>query len=236
MTKSERPIILRDHEVRAILDGRKTQTRRPTKLPRGACTECAAASVAHNDHGSGPDADLTRAVFGDAPYLRVPYCEHNDATGGRVRCPLGVPGDTLWVRECWCLAHPEYHSEAEGIRLGKPLGPDGRWCHYRATDDVDVDPNEASPWRSSVHMPRWASRLTLRITDVRVQRLQDISQADAKAEGVEPKRGAGCAAIYDTPPSLSYIVGFREAYCLEHGNAAWDANPWVWAISFEVQP
>lgn len=194
----ERPILFSGPMVRAILEGRKTQTRRVCK-EQPSWTDVSPAWLA--------------------------------------RCPYGVHGDRLWVRETWCLAHPDYHDEAEGRRLGRPIRPDGWWCHYAATDnDVESGDKEgASPWKPSIHMPRWASRITLEVVQVRVQRLQDISEEDARAEGVEARipRAVVTPSGAVTNDGLSASEAYAALWDSINGDRApWSSNPWVWAISF----
>ena len=167
----EHPLLMQGPLVRATLEGRKTQTRRPVKpQPAGClCSVC------------------------------------------QKRWPLGRPGDRLWVRETWCLAREESDPPIDG----RPIRTDGRWCYYRATQpDVEhEDCSNRSPWHPSIHMPRWACRLVLPVVSVRVESAQDISEADAKAEGVESIGG-------------SYREGFRAVWGAIYGT--WDLNPWVW--------
>lgn len=136
-------------------------------------------------------------------------------------CPYGKPGDRLWVREsfriydssseCGCSDHCECHGYH-----GKPI--------YRA-DAADVE----AKWKPSIHMPRCASRITLEITNVRVERLQDISEADAKAEGVIGEKEAADAGLgwYDKPRRA-----FRFLWQSINGADSWEANPWVWVVEF----
>ena len=114
-------------------------------------------------------------------------------TDGLVDCPFGVVGQGLWVRETWAKA-----------------GEVGDHTEYRADNPDPL----SGRWRPSIHMPRWASRLSLTITDVRVQRLQDISEADAEAEGFDCRDLFACTWV-----NL-------------YGPKSWLANPWVWAITF----
>lgn len=187
----ERPILFSGPMVRAILEGRKTQTRRVVKpQPAGAW-----------------------------------------AAPGKRACPYGVDGDLLWVRE--------------SLHLGK----DDYW-HYTASPDAIVnvdtrDPRSAAAisWAyhtdrervPSIHMPRWASRITLEVTEVRVQRLHDVTDDDADAEGVEPPRIAGKTVDIDG----DYWAGaYRDAYRTlwdelngKRGHS-WETNPFVWVIKF----
>lgn len=238
---TEHPILFSAPMVRAILDGRKTQTRRVVKPQPDH----------HWESLPGYRLDMRpQLVAGGLAVRHVhsipmrPFAREQQRTsdlGPWSTCPAGAPGDRLWVRETWCLAHPDYHDEAEGIRLGRPVRDDGRWCHYRATDDVDSgDKENASPWRPSIHMPRWASRITLEVTGVRVERLQDITEADAMAEGVDtfdgvapeqrvPGPGFNGARLGDQPHRLPFADLWEKTY----GEDAWDANPWVWVVEFK---
>lgn len=130
-------------------------------------------------------------------------------------CPFGQPGDRLWVRETWgALPHMLGGFQRESLR-------------YRADGEYQNE-HGAWRWRPSIHMPRWASRITLEITGVRVERLQDISEADAKAEGVSMPDGT------PAPPDFwSYQQEFRHLWEQINGPGSWDANPWVWVIEFK---
>jgi hypothetical protein len=168
------------------------------------------------------------------------YCGSDSPELLALRCPYGAPGDTLWVREtCWAESvdqgGPLRRLDGDGIRYAA----DHAWliientqeaseawcklCQYGGDDALD---NQTNIGRRvpSIHMPRWASRITLRITDIRVQRLQDTSEDDARAEGA-PQR-----------PS-SAKDSFQSIWNSINGADAWEANPWVWALSFErVKP
>ena len=131
-------------------------------------------------------------------------------------CPFGQPGDRLWVRETWgALPHMLGGFQRESLR-------------YRADGEYQNE-HGAWRWRPSIHMPRWASRITLEITDVRVERLQDISGMDAKREGVSVP-----AHIPEDGADLDYARrGFRRLWEEIHGGGAWEKNPWVWVIKFK---
>ena len=203
----ERPIIFQDWGVRAILDGRKTQTRRVIKLFHP-----------HEQY------DIFQRSDGRWKW-EIPEPPHAlHWLSGELRCPCGIPGDLLWVREtfrrstidtCW-----RYRADC-------PPHEDGHW-----------------QWKPSIHMPRWASRLTLRLADVRVQRVQEITPADCEAEGIEgrtlasPVRGQpyeeytnGDGFVWALPilafASLWDSINAKRGY-------GWELNPWVWALSFEV--
>jgi hypothetical protein len=184
------PIPLHAWEVLALLDGRKTQTRRLAWREK----ECPGGPI--NDGGGQMDYIEPSIVRTPSPWQRV------------------QPGDRLWVRETWQLYGMEALPDRE-----RPI-------FYRADDDARE--GHATPpdlkWRSSIHMPRWASRLTLAITDVRVQLLHEISEADAQAEGTTP--------FGEYRPS--YVAAFRSLWNHLHGFGAWDANPEVVALAFTV--
>ncbi len=210
-----RPILFSGPMVRALLTGTKTQTRRIVK-PQ---PEFSAESIAVLQ-GNRPGISLSQIV--------------NDAWQAGfvdVACPYGVPDDRLWVRETWGIESP-YENET-----GAPMIP----C-YRA-DGEDQKPWDGR-WRPSIHMHRADSRLTLEITDVRVQRLQEISEEDAEAEGIERNRWAdGTWHPFDgwvdptTDPDDFPAQSAQEAYAnlwdSIHGDGSWAANPWVWAVSFK---
>ena len=129
-------------------------------------------------------------------------------------CRHGSPGDRLWVRETW--AH-----ERDGTGC-----PDDTGVLYRATDPGWDDEGTGLRWRPSIYMPRWASRITLEITAVRVERLQSISEADARAEGVTPN------AFEQTSDNWGGVL-YRRLWEQINGPGSWHANPWVWAITFQ---
>lgn len=151
------------------------------------------------------------------------------ASDSWLACPYGMPGDCLWVRETWAVGHGyDGHKPSEIPALSYVRR------HYAATEE-----RGGLLWRPSIFMPRWASRITLEVTEVRVQRLQDISEADAMAEGVS-QSGTGAAwasGKYDArsdPMRLFQPVAlFERAWESINGPNSWDANPWVWAINFK---
>lgn len=214
----ERPIIFSAPMVRAILDGRKTQTRRAIRKQFAADAEPAevAATSPEGWQISGHSGlwwDDAGACIDDA-----------------VCCPYGQPGDRLWVRETW------QHSNF-------PLGPYDESCavFYRADymDDPHGPDGEKSSegkyrhWKPSIHMPRSASRILLEITAVRVERLQDISESDACAEGARSADlVTGRECILD-PKSGSYRLHFSDLWEQINGAGTFVANPFVWVIEFK---
>lgn len=211
---TERPILFSAPMVQALLAGTKTQTRRVVKPQPFADP---------NGHGWQwhGGAALVRAGYG-ATYV---HTDLDSIVGAMPKvCPYGMTGDRLWVRETW--------------------GPcDGGAC-YRASERDCVLP-DGGRWHPSIHMPRQASRITLEITDVRVERLQDISEADAIADGVKhsqravsPSKADPCWWDYlqDEPNYRNARDSYASLWEKINGAGSWDANPWVWVISFNLLP
>lgn len=205
----ERPILFSGPMVRAILDGRKTQTRRIVKLPK-------------NEHGEWHSVILGggSAHYSDGTPAPETLCLANKKSGYCIGSPY-KPGDRLWVREThgfgWCDGNGGYSALCPTLPVAKPR-PDK--IFYKASGKWDKSDGKYC-WRSSIHMPRWASRLSLELTDVRVERLNDISDRDALDEGadreIDHARNA-LANLWDTI----------------NGAGSWGANPWVWVLNFVV--
>ncbi|MFD2297726.1 hypothetical protein QRO11_15540 [Paracidovorax citrulli] len=200
---ADRPILFSAPMVRALLAGTKTQTRRVWKLPRGCQWY----------------AELGGESEGWVIDPGQPWWLHVD----EFRCPYGQPGDRLWVREAWRTV-----AEADA------LPPRDLNEAHRIWNEADA-PHQpgAGKLRPGMFMPRWASRITLEITAVRVERLQDISREDAMAEGIviQPDGGYGLADTthyHATDPRQSYF-SLWEAI---NGPGNVEANPWVWAVTF----
>lgn len=150
-------------------------------------------------------------------------------------CPHGQPGDQLWLREAYRFLAVHDHVPPREIS-GGPV-----W--YEAQDEVPFHPSEFGKLRPGMFMPRWASRITLEVTAVRVERLQDISEADALAEGIVPRRiGTGdhrtgtrvCygLACDEAPWATSAVQAYSYLWESINGPGSWDANPWVWVVEF----
>ncbi|HCE8848171.1 TPA: morphogenetic protein [Klebsiella oxytoca] len=208
----EKGLIFNSEMVRAILDGRKTQTRRTVKPL--------------------PDED------GLAKVINGPWV---DTSERNYRCPFGDVGDRIWVRETFQGPLFDYEQmEAyleDSSRFEKP-----EFCQYAADgghrpEYQDAEDNLRHGWRPSIHMPRWASRILLEITDVRVERLNSISEEDATAEGVPP---AG-SLLPDYPGTFltpkgdftTAKVAFQRLWESIYGDESWQENPWVWVIEFK---
>lgn len=232
----ERPILFSGEMVRAILAGRKTQTRRVvTPQPPADADEvfvCLDAQpLAHSNPGVWARRHSTDA---DSPDGRLLYLGKN---------PYGWPGDRLWVRETWfCddvrLTIPTEQEAAEfSLRDFTYYLADGTCCEQ--IPECACDEVGKTKWRPSIHMPRWASRLTLEITGVRVERLRDISAADAQAEGIEPRPehaglwrryGSGCP--WWTGNAIKSFCGLWNSINGNRSGCDWQSNPFVWVIEF----
>lgn len=240
----ERPIIFSGPMVRAILEGRKTQARRIVKPQPPSQEEVRSKS------GSGyswiPPGPATVGRF---DYWRVggPVWAVRELMGRepKLRCPYGIPGHRLWCRESMdyrCVEEQAGSNPADIYRI---------WAHVYAADGVEVDftdsPDDNLPKRyiPSIHMPRWASRITLEVCSVRIERLQEITEEDARAEGVETDEYFERQEHYDTvaPPgeSIGRPTARGEFEVLwDHINAKrapWSSNPWAWVVEFrKVEP
>lgn len=219
---TERQILFSGPMVRALLDGSKTQTRRVVKPQpellgeRGEDCRVKIGAVSH----SGP----TR-------YMLDRLAEFG--------CPYGVPGDRLWVRETWGCPpadHPlvkDGRKPQQGDRIVYAANPADAWQWRGGPGCSDF------VWRPSIFMPRWASRIMLAITDVRVERVQDISVADARAEGIseyghefrDEKWFPGDDMYRNSSSPENYA---RLWDSINGKDAPWASNPWVWVIAFEV--
>ena len=250
MTAStERPIIFGAPSIRAILDGRKSQTRRvlSTRNTRrdGHPWSKRYPWEAH-DWASAFVDDGPSPAGNPGPYLKAP-CPAQE-TRHRIY-PIYWPGDRFWVRETWATVNtysgpgwvyradgafiqPEYDGPDEGI------GPSFNYEKYPGcytmwiSDLMGGAPGHS--WSSSIHMPRWASRITLEVTDVRIERLHDISEEDAFAEGIEPFGDSAAFVKLDYRLVYGTARGcFKALWWSIHGPDAWEANPWVAAITFK---
>lgn len=206
----ERPILFQGAMVRAILAGTKTQTRRLVK-PQTAVSHHYLQPM----FGKSPDGH----EFGTPGLWREVGPDYPDGPEDDRRCPYGAPGDRLWVREAWGFD--------SGVRGDfRPLDRQDLSGMDLLTHTLySADGGEAPRWRPSIHMPRWASRITLEVTSVRAERLQSISDDDAIDEGISRE-------------GLSIIRGsarqrFAELWDDINGKRApWASNPWLWVVSF----
>lgn len=234
---TERPILFSGPMVRALLDGSKTQTRRVCKPAQEHALSCVVEVPDPQERGQV----YNRSHFG------------NEEGGIQFACPYGGKGDRLWVRETFFAwgrwetrysskkRRDEWHFVDMTLECGKAYQYRGdRPQPLAGKRDGGITPK----WwkRPAIHMPRAASRLTLGITDVRVERLLDISDGDARAEGIEFFNGdteCGCRNYLDKTEkdwTLSPRDSFRSLWESINGPGAWAANPWVWAVSFKRLP
>jgi hypothetical protein len=228
----ERPILFSAPMVRAILEGRKTVTRREVK--KKAALDCLASGF-------------------EPAFLTLP--------GNSDLCPYGRPGDRLWVRETWYCDHFEVmrgpYLKPDDLDIGEAID-DGTLVY--AADGLAPYEQEQPTWKPSIHMPRWACRILLEITAVRVERLQDISEEQAQAEGCFftdygqqcAHGGTGwkdigiCPAVvghqqrtgwaWDKTTSHEECLGSPRWAFANLWNATggdWDSNPWVWVVEFK---
>lgn len=195
-------MIFNEEMVRALLDGRKTQTRR----------------IVSERHLNLIDVG---SQIGECYPLECGVDHANSQSYYREHCPFGIVGDRIWVRETFGDC---------GVRLA-----------YRADTD-DGAKCKVNRWTPSIHMPRWASRLTLEITGIRVERLNGISEANAGAEGIDMEALADsqdcydCIADHNMTGRPTAKGAFKYLWESIYGEENWQANPWVWVIEFKVVP
>ncbi len=208
-----RPIIFTAASVRAILQGRKTQTCRVIRFP---------------PHTYEPTADWVQSIHQDGKGTWVAWSSDQadlaDFTqraypdGGGFPCPYGSPGDRLWVRETWAYVTLAANEPADRLR------PDGVPVHMLYRADAAPDWAEQVPWQSPIFMPRWASRLTLQIESIRALRLHTLTFEDIIAEGAP----FGNAATADDDFAVEWnAINARRG-------VPWTSNPWVWAVTFSI--
>ncbi|AUV26701.1 morphogenetic protein [Citrobacter sp. RHBSTW-00678] len=197
---TERGMIFNSEMVRAILDGRKTQTRRPIKFP-----------FKDRNLGCELSGNELAGELSARNYLNSPF---------------GKPGDRIWVRETFQGPLFDFDQMDAYCKDSTPFEK-AQFCVYKADgkpapEFFDADDNLHCCWRPSIHMPRWASRITLEITDVRVERLNAITESDAEAEGI----------TYTGFGDL-LVDGYRYLWKSIYGDDSWQVNPWVWVIEFK---
>ena len=189
----EKPILFSGEMVRAILDGRKTQTRRVV-----------------NPQPTGGYLGFIKE--------RLKHWFKHEPSSIEIACPYGRPGDLLWVRETWASHKYMDDTKPSEFTVGAQMLP----VWYRA-DNVQSD--ERGKWRPSIFMPRWASRITLRVVDVRVETLWDMTVSKMTAEGVAEIENN------DKHPLTPFIT-LWDSINADRGHA-WYTNPWVWVVEFE---
>lgn len=233
---NEHPILFSTEMVKAILDGRKTQTRRVIK------------NIDKFDPGCLWDRRRIGQPIGEVEFFTSRH--------EKIEPPDGRPGDLLWVRETWrpwawwegerwvfqyrdgCrveartadMDHEDRQAEWEEkqwIKISEELTKAG---HTPGDDDLyHFQGDPPLKWRPSIHMPRWVSRINLEVTGVRVERVQDISENDAKAEGVTLDEVGSAIDTYPHKSAFNYLwdkINAKRGY-------SWDSNPWVWVVEFK---
>lgn len=207
----ERPILFSGPMVRGIIAGNKTQTRR---IVKGTALSWLTESEFTSEFTAAPENGL---------------------------CPYGYPGDRLWVRETWAEMVPGHHQTRVAYRADMVVQNQSRHVRRFGSVQWPLDGSEEGQhpparWRPSIHMPRWASRLTLEITAVRAERLQEISEDDILAEGVTVDLAAKMTGIpWSSLPTLHHA--WTAGWDFINGKRApWASNPWVWVIEFKVAP
>lgn len=212
--------------IRALLDGTKTQTRRVVKFPKDVTPQNATA-LTYDERIAGLRTSFPNGPESALPLIAGPRYEGqrllcnliNDVGLAHLVCPHGEPGDRLWVRETW--------GQIEWTTI---IGRPGRRTEtvYRADGDKPHGWHERNVWKPSIHMPRRLSRLTLEITDVRVERVQEISYESMKGEGALPChiRGGERAVL-----QREYFAPLWDSLSAKRGYG-WDVNPWVWVLTF----
>jgi len=240
----ERPIIFSGEMIPAIQDKRKTQTRRVWKPPEKI--------------SKGFEWDFHEEVDGQLSLIATHKDSGHSAFHSVIKCPYGIPGDRLWVREAWkvwgwhegepitvqfkdgkifeCLesdklGYEDWEQEMwmqsgdECEKAGMIIDPETDCYTWKGCKSGEIP----TRWRSPIHMPRWASRITLEITDVKVARVRDISSKDAYAEGCRCKClcSEPCPATTYSFKSLWDTINAKKGF-------GWDVNPWVWVITFKL--
>jgi hypothetical protein len=226
----ERPILFSTPMVRAILEGRKTVTRRIIKESFNGCLTNGGPHPCPNDPVVIYPGEVLESpchpgekITVDCPQVRaIFHCSTLDAVA---KCPYGKPGDALWVRETWTNAW-----------LGARMRGSGDYV-YKA--DIDLIGCEVSSWKPSIFMPRAACRLRLQIQSIGVERLQDITEEDAFREGIDADNEdyeeaehyqlGGSPIQGGSPARFAFIALWQRI----NGAESWDANPWVWRIQFK---
>lgn len=242
----ERPIIFSGPIINAILAGRKTQTRRVIKCN----CNCLHNGKLLGEWGlskppyrwTGAKDDALWQLFGESPvvgdWVEWFQTDVDDYASEKVPCPYGKPGDRLWVRESWLkLDRDHRHDVSKPNDWLVPWGdkPRRNGCAYKADATSESERCRLElgykNWTPSIHMPRWASRITLEVTNVRVERLREITEADSQAEGVEMCEHF--AKAQHGHPLQPHRTAFAWLWASIHGRESWCANPWVWVVEFK---
>lgn len=239
----EIPMLFSTPMVQALLEGRKTQTRR---IMKPQIKEC--------DHSRFTEEWKDQPTQWSEAALKIgrAYCgmcgngvEYSKDYGG-IKCQYGVPGDLLYVRETFKVEQAVSHGESI---LGVRYKAGSMWIQNDSKEIFEIYHRGSEIWRPSIHMPKEAARLWLQVTDIKVERLQDISEEDAKAEGVTVTPGQVASneihrhVLKDRIPAGDHQLAFANLWREIHftsiqdqlsGKDGWNENPWVWVVSFKV--
>ena len=216
----EYPLLLKSEMVRAILEGRKTQTRCPI-VPQPILID---SRTWEWPYPSTFDEEKNKWILSKASWGK-----NIDPANCMINfCPWQV-GDRLWVRETWRVDRLNESIKSNNLESGQ-------WVQYKS--DNDIWATYPGRWRPSIHMPRWASRITLEITNIRVERIQEISEEDVIAEGFNSTTWNGELTIFRPPangfddiPATQYFMDFWDSIYAPKGYG-WKDNPWVWVREF----
>lgn len=225
---NEKPILFSGPMVRAILDGRKTQTRRIVSPQFSTLW----GQGCPNQHGFSVMQPAQAKNWRDAYAV---HTDIEDSTGAWtwLFCPFGKKGDRLWVRETYTPDPPQdgtwdFYSYTDGVLYNLEAIPERFRNPANVIYRASWDNPETMLWRPSIFMPRWASRIALEITGIRVERLQQITEESAKAEGCTQD------ADFSREYPYSYVDQFHRLWNEINGKRAdWDSNPWVWVVEFK---
>lgn len=224
----ERPILFSGTMVRAILEGRKTQTRRV--LRKSPLTH--PDSPYYFDHIS---YDLGYPASRDRAWAGFRYeAQEAEASALYEPCPYGKPGDRLWVRETWgdvtraFQSHDCEDPQVWAYRADEAVHNSRTFLEHMKDSGI-----VCQQWRPSIFMPRWMSRITLEIESVRVERLQQISLEDIRAEGIEPPTNGDHANQYYREEMLRLWATGWDRINGKRAGCAWKDSPWVWVLTFK---
>jgi hypothetical protein len=208
----EHPIIFSGPMIRAILEGRKTQTRRIVKFS----SKSISPNGPYVESDGNPESLLTAV-------------HELQKLSTKLACPYGTIGDRLWVRESFARVEPYPQiGERYEMPMGAPVSEVHReYWRKRIAFKADTDESFNQKWKPSIHMPRWASRITLEITDIRIERIQEVSDSDAFSEGIQATVNEG--QLDDGTAKGAFKALWNS---INVKRASWESNPYVWALTF----
>lgn len=252
-----KPILFSAPMIQAILEGRKKQTRRIIKNPSKIESDDN-FEVVERCHLITAKSGLRKIDVGN-PYLWPEIYDHHRKDKEvdnyiHLDCPYGQTGGALWVRETFSITHQSQGHEYPEVEIEDadfiPKNCEGAYwkpCYHADWTRDETVEDRGFKWRPSIHMPRWINRITLEIKDIRVERLQDISEEDAEAESIVQFANKGYAhygailvdrnRIFQTDIEFvgdTAVEAFRLLWQSINGSDSWNKNPWVWIVEFEA--